>query len=118
MKQSLVLRDLGAAVLLLFASASSVAADRNITLQGLKEQVSVAAVRPDGKMVATGVADWTVRLWDAETGKEAAVLKGHKGAVRTLVFSADGMAVFSSGAMDTAVKVWNVRPGEVMASFD
>ena len=36
-----------------------------------------AAFSPDGKRVVTASDDQTARLWDAETGKEIAVLQAH-----------------------------------------
>ena len=44
----------------------------------------------DGKRVVTASSDNTTRIWDAESGKEIAVLKGHKGSVRGAAFSGDG----------------------------
>ena len=40
-----------------------------------------AAFSGDGKRVVTASDDNTARIWDAESGKEIAVLKGHTGAV-------------------------------------
>jgi WD40 repeat protein len=37
------------------------------------------AFRPDGKTIATGSQDTSIRLWNAETGKETAILRGHHG---------------------------------------
>ena len=36
-----------------------------------------AAFSADGKRVVTASDDKTARIWDAESGKEIAVLKGH-----------------------------------------
>ena len=36
-----------------------------------------AAFSGDGKRVVTASDDKTARIWDAESGKEIAVLKGH-----------------------------------------
>ena len=38
-----------------------------------------AAFSGDGKRVVTASDDKTARIWDAESGKEIAVLKGHDG---------------------------------------
>ena len=38
-----------------------------------------AAFSGDGKRVVTASEDKTARIWDAESGKEIAVLKGHDG---------------------------------------
>ena len=43
--------------------------------------LTAAAMRPDGKRVATAGADNTIRLWNGEDGKEIAVLKGDRYAI-------------------------------------
>ena len=42
-------------------------AELNI-LQGHDDQVTSVAFSPDGKCIATGSRDKTIRVWDAETG--------------------------------------------------
>ena len=59
-------------------------------------------IRPDGKRVVTSSADQTARLWDVETAKEIAVLKGHTNFVQSAAFSPDGNRVLTSSDDKTA----------------
>jgi WD40 repeat protein len=64
------------------------------------------AFSPDGKVLALGTVDGSVRLWEAE-GKELRRLLGHRGPVTCLTFAADGRTL-ASGSYDTSVLLWNV----------
>jgi RNA polymerase sigma factor (sigma-70 family) len=72
---------------------------------------------PDGKVIATGSLDNTVRLWDAATGKELARLGRQNGAktiaqVITVAFSPDGKAV-GSGSNDGTIRLYDAKTGKV-----
>ena len=65
-------------------------ARRLLTLKGHSGTVYSVAFSPDGKRLATGSGDRTVKLWDAATGQELLTLKGHSDNVYSVAFSPDG----------------------------
>ena len=50
---------------------------------------------PDGKLIAYGAADKSVRALEAETGKEVVFMAAHDDWIRDTVFSKDGQSIFS-----------------------
>jgi WD40 repeat protein len=65
------------------------------------------AFSPDGRLVATGSDDHTVRVWDARTGRELRRYTGHTDTVTGVAFSPDGRQVLS-GSDDKTVRLWEV----------
>lgn len=59
---------------------------------------------PDGKLLATGSDDMTVKTWKVETGEEVATMTGHADGVTSVAFSPDGK-LLASGSFDKTVKV-------------
>jgi WD40 repeat protein len=75
------------------------------------------AFSPHGRLVATGGADATLRLWFVQTGRLYRPLRGHAKPITDVAFSGDAAYVASS-SKDRDVRVWNVargRKGIVMA---
>jgi WD40 repeat protein len=66
---------------------------------------------PDGRRIATGHADGTVRMWDGRSGEPQLTLFGHRSLVTSLDWSPDGSRLLT-GSEDGTAKVWEVtEPG-------
>ncbi|QEL21045.1 WD40 repeat domain-containing protein [Limnoglobus roseus] len=94
---------------LLFAQAPA-EWNPTLTLRGHADPVYAVSFSPDGKTIATGSFDKTIKLWDAANGKELRTLagpQGHQSLVLSVAFSPNGDQLASGGA-DNFARVWDV----------
>ncbi|WP_255951222.1 WD40 repeat domain-containing serine/threonine protein kinase [Streptomyces odontomachi] len=80
---------------------------RVATLSSDHFTVNTLAFSPDGRTLATGHQDGSLRLWYVSGRQLTATLTGHKGFVNAVAFSPDGK-VLASGSTDNTVRLWQV----------
>src|SRR5262249_50519485 len=80
-------------------------------LKGHTGALFSAAFSGDGRRVVTASFDDTARMWDAESGKEIAVLKSRTG-VLSAAFSGDGKRVVTA-SLDAGI--WDAESGKKIA---
>ena len=82
----------------------------HITLKGHTDQITSVTFSPDGKRLASASLDRTLKVWDAENGKEIRALNGHTNRVESVPFSPDGTRL-ASASFDGKGKVWDAATG-------
>lgn len=84
------------------------------TLSGHTEAILVVKFSPDGRQLATGSGDTTVRIWDLNTETPRFTCPGHTNWVLNLEWFADGRQL-ASGSMDNTVRVWDPATGLLLS---
>ena len=77
---------------------------------------TTAALSRDGRLLATGHAGKTVRVWDTRTGARLLKLFGHVGGIVAVAFSPHNELV-ASASTDGLARVWRVGDGLPVAVF-
>ncbi len=86
------------------------------TFKGHSDDVNSVSFSNDGKFIASGSKDKTVKIWDFSTEKLLKEFKGHSDSVSSVSFSNDGKFI-ASGSDDHTVKIWDFSTGKLLKEF-
>uniref|UniRef100_A0A672LT75 Denticleless protein homolog n=1 Tax=Sinocyclocheilus grahami TaxID=75366 RepID=A0A672LT75_SINGR len=64
---------------------------------------------PGANSLVTASGDQTARLWDVVTGDLLGTFKGHQCSLKSVAFSKQERAVFSTGGRDGNIMIWDTR---------
>lgn len=86
------------------------------TLQGHTSGVRAVAVHPEGKRVLSGGEDFSVKIWNRDTGICIRTLEGHAGRVNSIATSQNGHTILSTSE-DGTLRYWDIDTGACLRTL-
>ncbi len=86
------------------------------SLTGHSSWVDSVIYSPDGRYLASGSQDKTIKIWEVATGKQLLTLTGHSDQVLSVIYSPDGRYL-ASGSQDKTIKIWEVATGKELRTL-
>ena len=94
--------------------------DIRLYFEGWRD-LSLTELSPDGRFLAITIPDWedkdfSIQVWDAQTGERLQTLKGHKRSVTALTFSPDSKTLVSGDEYET-MRMWDTESGNLQSTL-
>jgi WD40 repeat protein len=75
--------------------------------------IHALAISPDGKLLASGGDEGSVKLWNLNTGEELASFDLHSQRISSLAFDSVGK-MLASASFDGTVKIWDAKAEKLL----
>lgn len=89
---------------------------RTIVQTGHYSAVTAVCYSPDGRFIATGSSDKTVKLWRRSDGKEIRSYSGNSSGIRSVSINSSVSSILAVGN-NGIVTIWNLNTGEILKHF-
>lgn len=86
-------------------------------LEGHTSKVWDVTFSPDGKVIASGSVDNTLRLWNVAQQRLIRTMQGHPFPVLIVKFTPNGAALLT-GSTDGALRSWDVSTGQILKTYE
>jgi len=84
---------------------------------GRSSRITASAINHDGTVIANGMWDGTLRLWELSSGRNLNNFKNHSDWINSISFSQSGKYLVS-GSSDKTLRIWDVIKGEEIIRWE
>ncbi len=83
---------------------------------GHSSPVNSLAYSPDGRHIASGSDDGSIKIWEADSGKALLILSGYPFPVNSVAYSPNGRHI-ASVSWDDSIKIWEADSGKSLLTL-
>ncbi|AFY53837.1 WD40 repeat-containing protein [Rivularia sp. PCC 7116] len=88
----------------------------SIEIQSQSYNISLIDISNNGKFLATGSGEKTIKIWDIDTGLYLQSLSGHLSEINAIAFGSKNQ-ILATASVDRTVKIWDVTTGKCLKTL-